>query len=275
MVGQGASLSGSDAAQLLAALLDDQALWLTAGEPPLEPAARKGLALTAAHVHLVTFPTLAERAAVPRTSFDRVITLARDVGDRCAVLSEEWTKRELRRWWSNLVTRTRVEEEIRLSGLDAWAEEQGVSLNLRQLGHEDARIFRRLWRARTSKTEIAEDFVLVEREYAAVHELSRSDPARLQARPRVAHGAAGLIGKSRNNLLTAVRMDDHGAEAAAEATLTLAQSLFALSQDRDGPSETDPEQQGPNAEFLREFLAVRDGDTWIRAHAKTVPSWMR
>jgi hypothetical protein len=69
-------------------------------------------------------------------------------------------------------------------------------------------------------------------------------------------------------------MDDLGAEAAAEATLMLAQALFAMSQDRDCQSETDPAEAGPDVEFLRQFLTVRGGDSWIKAHAPTVPGWM-
>jgi hypothetical protein len=273
--GHEARFTGSDAAQLLAELLDDQALWATASEPPGDSVAREALARTAADVYRATFPVLVERAAVPRTEFDRAITLARDIADRCAVLSQEWTTRELRRWWSNLVTRTRAEEELRLSKLDAWSEEQGVPLNLGQSGHEEVRIFRRLWRARASKSEIADDFVLVEREYAAAHEQSRRDPARLQAGARLAHGAAGLIGKSRNNLLAAMGMHDLAAEAVAEATLMLAQGLFVISQDRDASPETEREQARPDAEFLRQFLTVRGGASWIKAHAKKLPDWMR
>jgi hypothetical protein len=257
----------ASAAQLLSTLLANERLWTE----PADPEQRERLVGDALRIYASTSSVFAEADCDADDHFSQAIWVLRDIADRCAVLSKEWTKKELSQW-VDLPDRAGVEDSIRGTGLDAWARDLGFPLALRTAAAEPPAKGKvgRLWKLRTTRRRIADEFVAIEATYRKIQDIRRAEgPEWFKEHTSAMKTSAAYIAGSRNNPVWALTMEDNGAFIVAEALQLVSQGVFVATH---APREV----VGifPTTDYLSAFLHRKGGYRWLIEQRKDVPEWL-
>jgi hypothetical protein len=233
----------------------------------MEGSGRDHLAAEAVRLYEATSPVFAAGERSDDDHFTQAVWVVRDIADRCAIFSKEWVADELRTW-VNAPDRASVEESIRSTGLERWAEGLGYALTLRTSDVSPKLSVGRLWRLRTSGRRVADEFVAVAETYSQTQEIRQSHgPDWFKEHTSAMKKSAVFIAGARNNVLWAAVKDDGGAVVVAEATLLATQGMFVATHAPSGETTN-----FPTTEFLREFLHRKGGYQWLSKHRKDLPA---
>jgi hypothetical protein len=249
------------AARLLEDVLQDETLW----EPRLRdhPELRSALADRAIQLYQSTSSSLILEDSQTDERFVQALWILRDVADRCAVLSKEWNRRELKQW-ENIPSLASIERSIRETGVDRWAAELDITLSLSNSdGSDDSQTaVGRLWHLKTSPRRVADEFAAADRTLRMILKL-RNDKGVgwFQEHAKFPKGAASFVAGARNDLLWAAIMEDEGAVA-------VAQGAFVASH---APEMT---AVFPTQPFIRDRLNRNGGRVWLSQHGRELPPWL-
>jgi hypothetical protein len=263
-------MTEASAAQSLPALLVDERLWRS----PADLQEREDVTAEAVRLYEATSPVFASADSGEDDLFAQAVWVIRDIADRCAVLSKEWEAKELRRW-VYVPDRETVEDSIRGTGLDRWAEGLGHPLLLgteyqatTRRGHVAE--FRRMWKLRSSRQRLADEFVAVEETYQQTLEIRRTEGLDwFKEHTRAMRSSAVFIAGARNNLVWAATMEDAGAVAVTQALLLVAQGMFVATH-----AASEDEANFPTREFLRASLHRSGGVRWLSTQRGSAPEWL-
>lgn len=236
---------------------------------PVDLEERQSLAAEAVRVYEATAPAFAAADSGADDHFAQAIWVIRDIGDRCAVLSKEWTAKDLRQW-VNLPDRAGIEDSIRSTGLDQWAGELGFPPELRTTGEEPLAqgTFSRHWKLRTTRRRIADEFVAIESTYRKILEIRRAEgPDWFKEHTSAMKTSTAYIAGARNDVLWAATMEDGGALVVAEALLLVGQGVFVATH---APPEV--AEIFPTTDDLSEFLRRKAGTSGSPSSVKTFPN---
>jgi len=265
---------GRALADELDALFRDDDLWPAIESPGAGGQTPEELATRAIHLYGLTSPILAQTFAEPADPMAYALGLLRDVADSCAILTRRWSAED--QAGLSLMRRSDLEAAVRRFDIDRSASLHGVELPLRPVPDEAALAFQVEVEGRWdefSEQGLASRWSSAIETFRAAAKLRSigDDEARTAVQgPRLREGVGSGIALSRMWVAWARQSSETGLIAVAVSLLLAAQGSFVACWD--------PDHQGaffPDDDYLREFLQLEGGTSWLRDHGAEVPMPVR